>query len=402
MRILTFTSLFPNNRLVGRGIFVQQRLLQLRDYCLRNHVDLDVRVVAPVPWFPFKHDWFGNYAEFAEVAARETRFEIEITHPRYLVIPKFGMALGPDLMYRAVRSHIQKLLETGFDFDLIDAHYFYPDGVAAVMLGQAFGKPVVITGRGTDLNLIAQYRAPAKKIRWAAEQAAAIVTVAEALAVVLEELGVQRDRVTVLRNGVDLELFSPAPDREALRKDLGLSGRVLLSAGVLWEIKGHHLVIEALAALAQEMPDSTLLIAGKGEEEPRLRRLVETLGLSERVKFLGFLDQAQLRRYMQAADALVLASSREGWANVLLEAMGCGTPVVATAVGGTPEVVREAAGGVLIAHRDTETIAGSIKTLFENYPDRKATRLYAEEFGWDETSAGQLALFQRVLREHAG
>jgi glycosyltransferase involved in cell wall biosynthesis len=401
MRVLTFSSLFPNNRLVHRGLFVRQRLLQLREYCNRNDIDLDVRVVAPVPWFPFKHELFGQYAELAAVTDRQNYRGLEITHPRFPVVPKIGMAWGPELMFYAVRSHVRRLRDNGFDFDLIDAHYFYPDGVAAVMLGQAFGRPVVITGRGTDLNLIPQYRVPAKKIRWAAGHAAGVVTVAEALTGYLEELGVERERVTVLRNGVDLDFFSPAADRQALRTELGVSGRALLSAGVLWERKGHHLVIEAVARLANDMPDLNLLIAGKGEEEHRLKALVDELGLAGRVKFLGFLEQAQLRTYMQAADALVLASSREGWANVLLESMGCGTPVAATAVDGTPEVVREAAGGVLIPHRDAETIAASIKKLFVAYPDRQETRRYAEKFSWDETSAGQLALFESILEKAA-
>jgi glycosyltransferase involved in cell wall biosynthesis len=397
MRVLTFSSLFPNNRLTHRGLFVRQRLLQLREYCRRNGVDFDVRVVAPVPWFPFKHPLFGQYAELAAVFDRENHLGLEITHPRFPVIPKFGMMLGPSLMYQAVRSHVAGLRRNGFDFDLVDAHYFYPDGVAAVMLGQAFGKPVVITGRGTDLNLIPQYRAPARKIRWAADHAAGIVTVAEALVGYLEDLGVEREKVTVLRNGVDLGFFSPASDRATLRAALGLSGRILLSAGVLWERKGHHLVIEALPRLLEKFTDLKLLIAGKGEEESRLRALVETLGLTDRVVLLGYLDQSELKRYMQAADALVLASSREGWANVLLEAMGCGTPVAATAVDGTPEVVREAAAGVLIPSRDAASIAASIETLFESCPDRAATRRYAEKFSWDETSEGQLALFRRVL-----
>jgi len=397
MRVLTFSSLFPNNRLTHRGLFVRQRLLQLREFCRRNGVDFDVRVVAPVPWFPFKHPLFGQYAELAAVFDQEDHLGLAITHPRFPVIPKFGMTLGPSLMYRAVRSHVAELRRSGFDFDLIDAHYFYPDGVAAVMLGQAFGTPVVITGRGTDLNLIPQYPAPARKIRWAADHAAGIVTVAEALVGYLQDLGVEREKVTVLRNGVDLEFFSPAGDREALRAELGLSGRVLLSAGVLWERKGHHLVIKALPRLLEKLPDLRLLIAGKGEEESRLRALAESLGLTDRVVLLGYLDQSELKRYMQAADALVLASSREGWANVLLEAMGCGTPVAATAVDGTPEVVREAAAGVLIPSRDAASIAASIETLFEMCPDRAATRRYAEKFSWDETSEGQLALFRGVL-----
>ena len=397
MRILTFSSLFPNDRMPGQGIFVQQRLLRLRDYCRREGIDLDVRVMAPVPWFPSRNARFGRYAEFASVADREGRFGLDVTHPRYPVIPKLGMSLSPALLYLAVRSKVAALRRAGFDFDLIDAHYFYPDGVAAVLLGRAFDRPVVITGRGTDLNLIPHYRLPALQIRWAAERAAGIVTVADALIGYLEGLGVNRDRVTVLRNGVDLETFRPSEDRGALRAGLDLDGTVLLSAGYLIERKGHHLVIDALPAVLETLPNTRLLIAGSGEDEARLRDQVLRLGLGDRVSFLGFLDQSTLSRYMQAADALVLASSREGWANVLLESMACGTPVVATAIDGTPEVVREPAAGVLIPEREAASIAESIVRLFDNTPDRAATRRYAEGFGWDETSAGQVRLFRDVL-----
>lgn len=389
MNILLFSSLYPNAEQPSHGIFVENRLRQLLAY----RPQINVKVVAPVPWFPFRHARFGTYASYARVAAHEVRHGIEVFHPRYPVIPKIGMHLAPDLMYLAVRRFVRALVGQGFDFDLIDAHYFYPDGVVARRLARDSGRPFVVTGRGTDLNLIPRFKGPRKKIQAVAGAAGHIITVAAALKQYLLEMGVPDDRITVLRNGVDLEFFHPSDAREASRKKLGFSDRpTLLSVGHLIERKGHHLVIQAMS----DLQDMDLVIAGDGEEMASLRQLVEAGSLSDRVRFAGRLNQEDLRRHYQAADALVLASSREGWANVLLESMACGTPVVATPVDGTPEVVASHAAGQLTEGRSPEAIAAAVRRLLADLPDRAQTRTYAEGFSWDATSRGQLEIFEKL------
>lgn len=390
MRILTFSSLYPNVRQASHGIFVENRLRKLLAYA----PEIEARVIAPVPWFPSSNPRFGSYAQYAGVPAREQRHGIEVLHPKYAVIPKVGMQLTPYLMYRAVRGAFAQVRAEGFDFDLIDAHYFYPDGVAAMWLAKAFERPFVVTGRGTDLNLVPQYPGPRRRILEVAQSAAHMMTVAGALKDYLRDLGVADERVTVLRNGVDLEFFQPAADRQALRAELGFgSAPTLLSVGHLIERKGHHLAIEAMAAL----PDMSLVIAGDGPEEGMLKAQVERLGLGQRVRFAGRLVQEQLRQHYQAADALILASSREGWANVLLESMACATPVVATPVDGTPEVVAAPAAGQLTADRSANAVADAVKSLFADLPPRESTREYAEGFSWDDTSQGQLDIFRNAI-----
>lgn len=388
MKVLTFSSLYPNAITPSHGIFVEHRLRQLVQYSS----EVQAEVVAPVPWFPFRGSLFGRYARFAEVARSEQRHAIQVWHPRYPVIPKFGMNLAPELMYRAVRRALLGL-RTRFDFDLIDAHYFYPDGVAAMYLARELGVPFVVTGRGTDLNLIPRYRRPRRLIQQVTREAAHLITVAGALKHYLLELGADPERVTVLRNGVDLQLFRPVADRAGLRERLGVNGPTLLSVGHLIERKGHHLAIEAM----QQLPGWTLLIAGDGELDKPLRQQVAGLGLQAQVRFVGRVDQPTLREHYAAADALVLASSREGWANVLLEAMACGTPVVASPVDGTPEVVTADAAGVLMRDRSVAALVDAVGELSDKLPERAATRRYAEAFDWDQTSAGQLAIFERAL-----
>lgn len=388
IRTLLFSTLYPSSVRPSHGIFVETRLRHLL-----ASGEVETRVVAPVPWFPFTHPRFGEYAKHAAVPAHEVRNGIDVSHPRYLLLPKIGMNWAPASLARCGLTAARKLIADGYDFDLIDAHYFYPDGVAATMIGKALDKPVVITARGTDINLIPQYEKPRRMILQAAQDCAAMITVCQALKDALVDLGAPREKITVLRNGVDLELFRPE-DRQRARTKFGLTaGFVLASVGNLIPTKGHHLIIASLA----EMPDTELLIAGRGPQESALKDLAHRHGVEGRVKFVGVLPQTELRWLYSAADALVLASAREGWPNVLLEAMACGTPAIATAVGGIPEIICQTDAGLLINGQNMQEIVRAVAHLRENLPERSATRAYAERFGWQPTTEGQLALFRRVL-----
>lgn len=388
MRVLTFSTLYPNAARPNHGIFVETRLRHLLE-----SGRVDARVVAPVPWFPSGNPRYGSYAAFARAPREERRSGIDVMHPRYLSVPKVGMSVAPFLLAAGAQSTVNSVIRRGYDFDIIDAHYFFPDGVAAAIMGKRLGKPVVITARGTDINLLPQYALPRRMILWAARCAAALVTVSSALKTALTQLGVDSGKITVLRNGVDTKLFRPA-DRASQRARLGLTGTVLLMVGNLVPLKGHDLVLRALA----DFPDACLLIIGEGSEERNLKTLAGALQIQDRVRFLGTMPQDQLPAFYSAADALVLASSREGWPNVLLEAMACGTPVVSTSVGGTPEIVAAPEAGVLMTERTVHGVVEALHRLFQSYPDRSATRDYAAQFSWDETTHGQLQLFERVLR----
>jgi glycosyltransferase involved in cell wall biosynthesis len=301
------------------------------------------------------------------------------------------MNVAPALLYRGARTIVRRLAQERA-VQLIDAHYFYPDGVAAAKLAGELGLPLTITARGTDLNLIPQFELPRRQIEHAAKAADAIVTVCDALQKPLLDMGIDRAKITTLRNGVDLELFRPL-DRMAARNRWGADGRTIVSVGGLIERKGHHLTIEAL----KSVPNASLLIAGEGEERPALERQITAPGLTGRVRLLGQVPHDSLPSLYSAADALVLASSREGWANVLLEAMACGTPVVATDVWGTGEVVTAPEAGVLIGDRSAVAVAEGLKRLFGNPPERTATRAYAERFSWDATTQGQLRIFEQLI-----
>lgn len=389
IRLLVFTSLYPNALQPSKGLFVEQRLRQL---IASNRVT--ATVVAPVPWFPFRHPRWGRYAAFARVPAQEQRHGITIVHPRYLVIPKLGMNIAPALMVRALLPVVRKLQVQGPDFDLIDAHYFYPDGVAATRIGAAVGKPVVISARGSDVTWIPRHRVPRRQIQAAAQDADAIITVASMLKDKLVDLDVEPNKITVLRNGVGMQRFG-LRDRGAIRAKLGLVGPVWLAVGNLIEVKGVHVTMQALA----DVPDVTLMVAGQGPLEAALRQLADRLGIATRVRFLGGVANEALCDYYNAADALVLASSREGTPNVVLEALASGTPVILAPFDGAVDLVESPVAGQVAEARTGEAIRASWQKLRAHAPDPAAVRRYAQRFDWAPTIQAQLELYAGLVRQ---
>lgn len=390
LRVLTFTTLYPNAARPQYAVFVENRLRQLL-----TSGEVSARVLAPVPYFPFASERFGRHAMFARVPREETRSGIAIDHPRYLVIPKLGMTAAPFLLYASARVAMGRLLRAGHAFDLIDAHYFYPDGVAAVMLGRAFGLPVAVTGRGTDINVIPDHCVPRRMIRWAAANADGVVVVSGGLATKLAALGIEKSRITVLRNGVDAALFRPV---SPFAGDAGSPPKPLaVSVGNLVPLKGHDLVISAL----RDVPELNLWIVGGGPERSALKAQARRLGVESRVSFLGVVPHERMPEVYSAADILVLASEREGWPNVLLEALACGARVVSTAVSDVPEIISDPAAGAWIKERSVPALVDAVRRVLASQVPRQATRAHALRFTWDATTRGQVTLFREILRRRA-
>jgi len=386
IRVATFTTLYPNELQTRHGIFTEQRQRRLVE-----SGQAEVRVIAPIPSFPLSETITG-YKELVHIPSYERRFDIDIAHPRYRVIPKVGMLLQPLSLARCGLRAFEELSASGYHADIIDAHYFYPDGVAAVWLGRRLGIPVMVTALGSDINLIAKYRIPRKMIKWAALNCSRAVTVSQALKDELIRIGVPETHIDVLRNAVDLEMFSPLNKQEC-RRQIGVTGQVLLSVGLLDRKKGHDLAIKAL----QSLPKAQLIIVGEGPDEQRLQRLTQTSGLEERVHFVKTVPQEQLSAYYSAADVLVLASEREGMPHVVLEALACGTPAVATAVGGVPEIIVAPEAGVMVYQRTAAAIADGVDRLIGRSLRREDTRRLAESFGWPTVTAKQLRLYSEII-----
>jgi teichuronic acid biosynthesis glycosyltransferase TuaC len=385
--ILTYTTLYPSAARPQHGIFVETRLCNLV-----SSGAVTARVVAPCPWFPFASSRFGDYARFARTPRREERNGIAIEHPRYPLLPKIGMSTAPLALALAALPLLRRQIAAGQDFALIDAHYFYPDGVAAVLLGRVLGRPVVITARGSDLNLIAEYWMPRRWIRWAAGRADGLVCVSSGLRQRLVALGIAAERVHVLRNGVDLALFR-CVNRAAARRALGLTRPTLLAVGNLVALKRHALMVEALTLL----PDANLVVVGDGPERAAIKNLARRVGVAERIRLLGRLPQEQLPAVYSAADLLLLVSTQEGWPNVLLESMACGTPVVVSDFAGVADIVDAVEAGRVVPDPTPGSLAAAVAEALAAPPDRAATRAYAERFDWQSTTDGQIALFSEIV-----
>lgn len=383
--IVTVTTLFPSSAQPQHGLFVEERLRHLT-----ATGGIRARVVAPVPWFPARSARFGRYATYARVPRRETWRGFEVAHPRFLAVPKIGESLLPAAMAAGVLRELRRLHKSGRDFDLVDAQFVYPDGVAAALAATALRKPFVLTARGSDVNDFGTRALPRAMIRWAARRSSGVIAVSAALAETLAALGVDRERLHVLRNGVDLERFRPTADA---RDSSAASGFTLLSVGTLKELKGHHLAIEAL----RDLPHVRLVIAGEGPQRDALGELASDAGVASRVELVGSVPRERMPSLYASADALVLASRMEGMPNAVLESLACGTPVIAAAVGGIPEIVREPLAGILLRERSAAAIAAAVRELQARPREPAGVRRYAESLGWGPTIAGQLQVFHDAV-----
>jgi len=331
LRVLVFTLVFPNAKQPLHGTFVLERIRRLATLA-------DIQVVAPIPWFR---------AFRAQTLENQPSPIVPITHPKFWYPPKVLKYFRGAFLFLSTVREIARLRRS-FDFDLIDAHFAYPDGFAAVLLGLWFERPVCITLRGT---IVQWSRRPIGRwlCDWAMRHAARVIAVAESLADRAREGQVREDRLMTIPNGIDTARFQLMASEEARRQlHLPEHGRILISVGHISPRKGFHRVIRSLPRVLQSDPEMRLIIVGgRGAEEdntPALHALVQRLGLSEHVLFVGPKTPDEIAVWLAAADVFVLASDFEGCPNVVLEAMACGRPVVASKVGDIERMVPPYAG----------------------------------------------------------
>jgi teichuronic acid biosynthesis glycosyltransferase TuaC len=376
MKILTFTSLFPNRKRPLFGIFIFQRILHLA-----TRPGNLVRVVAPVPYFP---SWLPSkhWGTYAQIPRKENFGSLSVSHPRYPLIPGVLMPLHGLLMFLGCLSTVRRL-HREFQFDCIDAHYVYPDGFAAVLLGRMLDLPVVLSARGTDINLFASFVTIRPMILWTLRQAAGVVAVATALKNEMINLGLPADKICVIPNGVDLQRFHPIARPEARRK-LGLQQetRIVVSVGSLTEGKNHKVLVSAFAKISEDHPEYRLYILGEGPLRTELEQLIGKLRVEKQVSLVGARPNEELALWFSSADASCLVSSREGWPNVVTESIACGTPVVATRVGGIPEIIVSPELGVLVDQNLTDVASGLQLALVKDW-DREALVRQAHARSWD-------------------
>ncbi len=389
-RILVYTTLFPNSVQPVHGNFVLERLRYLIPF-------VDMSVVAPIPYFPqlnIHKRWFN----LASVPRSERFSDFQVSHPRYVIFPKMGMSTHGISMFAGSLKQVRELLR-GAEYDLIDAHYVYPDGMAATMLGKLFNKPVVVSARGSDINLFSEFPTIRPMVRGVLNRAAAVIAVTERLKKRMIDLGCPAEKISVIANGVDSMKFHPEVRSKARQKLCLADNRsILLSVGNLSENKGFHILIETLGRLCTQMPTLMLIIVGDGTYRRRLERQVQELGLQDNVMFTGACRHDELSTWYSAADLCCLASLREGCPNVLLEAMACGCPIVATEVGGIPEIINDSSLGVLV-DRTPQAFEVAIKDAFARQWDRAGIIKHARMNSWEKVAARLLNVYSQVLQK---
>lgn len=391
--LIVFSALFPSVVRPGAGLFVRERMFRVAKH-------RPLAVISPQPWFPGQ----GLIRRFRpgyrpQAPALEIQHGISVYHPRYLALPGllrrcdgWSMALASYFLARRLRHQGARL---------IDAHFLYPDGEAAARLGRWLGLPVTVTLRGTE---VPHSKSSTLRPRLARtlKAMARVFSVSNSLRKLAIELGADPARCEVVGNGVDISRFQLL-DRTAMRRQLGIDddAKVLISVGALVERKGMHRVIECLPALLSRHPKVLYLIAGgaspEGNNRAELDAQIARLGVTAQVRFLGALPPDDLKGPLSAADVFVLATRNEGWANVFLEAMACGLPVVTTNVGGNAEVVCREDLGRIVPFGDGGALAAALDTALNTGWDRAAIRRYAEANQWDRRVAQLLAAIDPLL-----
>jgi teichuronic acid biosynthesis glycosyltransferase TuaC len=263
-----------------------------------------------------------------------------------------------------------------FQFDVIDASFFFPDGPAAVELGTRYGVPVSIKARGADIHYWGHRRATARAVRDAGSRADGMLAVSDAMRDDMTALGMPSDRIRVHHTGVDQSRFTPGA------RSVEDHAPLVVSVGALIPRKGHDIVIDAVSRL----PGVQLHIAGEGPERQRLAALIAASGLGDRVRLLGPVAHMALPATLANADVMALASASEGLANAWVEALACGTPIVITDAGGAREVVDRAEAGRIV-ERTGEAFAAGIEEMLAMRPDRTAVRETAARFTWERNAS---------------
>ncbi|MDQ3189314.1 MAG: glycosyltransferase [Pseudomonadota bacterium] len=392
-RLLVFSSLFPSGVQPGAGLFIRERMFRVG-----KHVP--IVVVAPQPWFPGQALLRWVRPHFRPMALTfEIMDGVAVHRPRFFCIP--AVFKWTDGLFMALSSFFTvRRIAREHNANLIDAHFGYPDGYAAVLLGRWLKLPVIITLRGKEAGQA--FTSVARALKRAITGADQLITVSAALQAFAIEQGARPPCVQVIGNGVDLAKFSAVPRADARRQlRLPQDAEVLVSVGSLVEGKGFHRVIECLPPMLAAHPKLHLMIIGGAgiarDFGGELKRMTRELRLDDKVHFLGPIPHERLNVPLSAANAFVLATSYEGWANVFLEAMACGLPVVTTDVGGNAEVVNGRSLGRLVPVGDARRLQEAISEALRITWDRQTIRAYAESNSWDARMQPLINSYQQVL-----
>lgn len=392
MNVLLITNLFPNPLEPNRGIFTKQLAEGLRQIC-------DVRILSPLPWFP-KLDALKKYDRwyrFAQIPDEAEVHGMKVGYPKYVVIPKFfgflqSFTMFLSLVFKIARMNSEKKI------DVINAQWMYPDGVAATWAAKALGIPVVVSALGCDINLYGSEEFPERRRQIigtlrSAEQSIAISAAQKD--VMADDLGADPKRLSVVLNGVNQNQFKIQDRGACLRKfNLDASKRYILYVGRLSDEKGTIPLLKAMGLLHKEKldPNVKLLLVGMGELYDECLALVNQLDLKDRVIFMKERPYAEISDWMGACTLLCLPSYREGCPNVVLEALACGRPVIASRVGSVPEVLNDS-NGFMAEPGNERSLADALKKGLETKWNAETIRASVQSFTWENMAKRYKTIF---------
>ncbi len=388
--ILIYTNLYPNPIEPNRGCFVKPVVKHLG----RNN---KVTVISPVPWFPrfpFS-ERFKKYNIYTQIPECIQDGEINVYFPRYFIIPKMG-AIHPIGLYLGTFGLIKKLHKME-PFDIINAHWLFPDGVVAAWIAKKLNLPVVLSARGCDVNHYMEMPLRHNQIVRALMNASGVTVVSEALGKKVEEYGISKEKIRFIPNGVNIHNFFPR-DKVECRKKLAIlkDAKVILFVGQIIPVKGITTLLEAVLMLKERAMHFKIVMIGNGQLLRDVDAFIEKHNLSGIFTLLGEIPQEELPDYLGASDVLCLPSIREGRPNVVIEAIASGRPVVASNVGGVPELVDDFTG-ILVPPQNPEALADSLIEALQRTWDAGSIRNQLKVGDWETSTKQYESFFTELL-----
>lgn len=392
LNILFISSQFPNSAEPNKGIFSLQIVREMSTF-------EDIRVISPVPStgiFKFLGPFKKHKADLS-IPLREVINNITIHHPSYNAIPKMGF-LHHATMYNMLLPVIEGLHDE-WRIDAVNCHWIFPDGVAVQKICERLNIPLMLTALGTDLNLYMNFRFRRHVIKKALVRADRVSVLSKPMYEKCIELGISPERLAIIPNGVDLEKFVIL-ERTLSRKKLRLpeDGKIILFIGSLVPVKGVESLLRAFALLSERDTEASrkLYIVGTGYLDNHLKKLSVDLGIGSNTEFVGPVEHSRLNDWMNAADCLCLPSLSEGHPNVMMEAIACGTPVVATSVGSIPDFVNSSTG-YLTTPMDHIDMSSKLRDCLIADPDRGKIRDAVKNHSWRDCAKKYISEIAQML-----